>query len=430
MKNKKDIRLIKPFGFYYTELPAIDEYLEKKESEGYRLKEIDGNNMVFEKCEPALCRYCAEIFTASSPDEFIEACALEGWEHIGTYNSELYIFRTRKHDAIDIMTDEAEKNKIIGKRIFRQKNMWFLLVLAVLRVIRTFMFSDSSLSISLPETDPWIFFSLAIVAYWLFDTFIRVFDCLLWKFKANRDTSLFSLSSTVKKRIIYLAVSFAAALVIGYICLWAVPDEPYVIAIGLILALPLPSNLPISKIHSEKTQRLKALLSFLCLTAVIASFAYTLYETKDLYGKTDSAKINEKTYTAESLPIEAPDLGITVEYENELFGDDTRFGQLYTFTSDPTTPGNYLSYDILVTDYPRVSERYVEKILRKYEEFGAEITKVSGDKTQWDYYYRITRGGDYEYDGFAVKDNTVLYLRWSVCCEKNFFELAYDNIFD
>ena len=127
MKKKKVNRLIKAFPFYYTELPAIAEYLEKKESEGYRLKELSGENMVFERCEPKKSRYCAEIFTAPSSEEFLEACASEGWEHIGTYNRELYIFRTQKHGAVDIMTDENDKKKNIGKRIFHQKNMWILL---------------------------------------------------------------------------------------------------------------------------------------------------------------------------------------------------------------------------------------------------------------------------------------------------------------
>lgn len=428
MKKKKYNRLIKAFNFYYTELPAIAEYLEKKENEGYRLKELEGDNMIFERCEPEKFRYCAELFTGSSPEEFLEACASEGWEHVGTYNRELYIFRTRKHDAVDIMTDEKEKNKITGKKIFRQKNMWILFFFAVLRLIRTAMDMNSGLGINLPETDPSVFFSLALITFYVFDTFIRIFDCLLWKAEISSDTTLFSLGSTVKKRAIYTSIIFAAGIIIWTLCLWIVPDQFSAVSIvfGIIFAWPSASDYLTLKIHYEKTVKLKKCFIFMLLIAMIA-FVFSEAVT---YMKNESVEISGNTYNAQQVPIEVPDLGITDEYENDIYGNSTRFGKLYTFISDTVEPGGYLSYEILVSDYPRVRERYTDKILKEYEEFGFDITKVSGPETQWDYYYRITRGGDYEYDGFAVRDNTVLYLRWSVCCEKDFFELAYDKLFD
>lgn len=67
-KNKDELR--ENFYFNYTDLSAIEEYLALKEKEGLRLKEIDGDKMVFTKAEPREnIRYCAEIYAGSSRDD-------------------------------------------------------------------------------------------------------------------------------------------------------------------------------------------------------------------------------------------------------------------------------------------------------------------------------------------------------------------------
>ena len=124
MFNKNTNEKKKAFDFYYTELAAFAEYLEQQESKGYRLKRFENNMLIFEKCEPRNIRYSVEIFKGSSYREFIESCSLEGWEHVTTYNGELYIFRTQKSDAIEIMTDEKEKFKTTAKRMVFQPGLW------------------------------------------------------------------------------------------------------------------------------------------------------------------------------------------------------------------------------------------------------------------------------------------------------------------
>ena len=64
LKKNPDVKK-KFFDFYYTELSAVEEYFEKQELKGYRLKEIDRNIMIFEKSESRKIRYCAEIFSGS-----------------------------------------------------------------------------------------------------------------------------------------------------------------------------------------------------------------------------------------------------------------------------------------------------------------------------------------------------------------------------
>ena len=170
MRRKNPDEKKRIFDFYYTELSAIAEYFEKQELEGYRIKEFDRNVMIFEKCQPRKIRYCVEIFRGSTPDEFIESCALEGWELAAVYNDELYIFRTQKNDVIDIMTDKKEKNKIYAKRILRQPGIWISLVYVIANLFRLFTRVNIGLGIQLFETDAFNFFSLFVVNFFVFMT--------------------------------------------------------------------------------------------------------------------------------------------------------------------------------------------------------------------------------------------------------------------
>ena len=116
MCKKKSNEIKESFNFQYTELTAIEEYLEQKESQGIRLKNVRNDCFIFEKSEPREIRYSAEIFRSATPSEFKQACLSEGWEYVGVFYGELYIMRTQKEDAIDIMTDDKEKMKAVAKR--------------------------------------------------------------------------------------------------------------------------------------------------------------------------------------------------------------------------------------------------------------------------------------------------------------------------
>ena len=72
-KNKNEFTEF--FGFDYTELFAVAEYLQLQEERGFRLKEFRSHFWVFEKSEPKKIRYTAVLFRAKgtmSRKEFIE----------------------------------------------------------------------------------------------------------------------------------------------------------------------------------------------------------------------------------------------------------------------------------------------------------------------------------------------------------------------
>ena len=72
-KNKNEFTEF--FGFDYTELFAVAEYLQLQEERGFRLKEFRSHFWVFEKSEPKKIRYTAVLFRAKgtmSRKEFVE----------------------------------------------------------------------------------------------------------------------------------------------------------------------------------------------------------------------------------------------------------------------------------------------------------------------------------------------------------------------
>ncbi len=429
MFRKKANEEIKAFDFYYTELSAFAEYLEKQELEGFRLKEFRNNKMVFEKNEPRKIRYCAEIFKGSTPDEFIKACTSEGWEHVDTYNSELYIFRTQSFDAIDIMTDENEKVKVCTKRTIFQPGMWHGLSLAILYLFY-FLETTGSFGITILEINVDALFALILFGSYLLITFIKLFDIALWRFTIFRkgiDTSLLNFKNTVMRRRIYALLVCICMMVAFYRVypqaeLFGLKTDVFL----LCAVVGVYRYLTLSKLSfDKKVKTVKALQSVLVTVIVaVGMFASGSYIEKNLIENLDL------NFSTQSIPITIEDsIKTAKENENSVFAEKTRFGQKYTFKSEDTTVSERLSYDIFVSNYPSVRQKCVDEMLKKYEKSGWEMNKVSYPDTKWDYYYIEKSMIPNKYYGFAVKDNTVFYLRLSAECEENFFDLAYEKLF-
>ena len=144
---------------------------------------------------------------------------------------------------------------------------------------------------------------------------------------------------------------------------------------------------------------------------------------------------NSKTMLSlEEAPISDEDLnGKVKNCEDRCDVEGTRFGQIYSFTCDAERydedddMDNYISYNILISDYPSVRQKYINKILEECVEYDCE--KIIPPDTKWDYCYLINWNDENRYDGFAVKDNLIIYLRFSVDCKQNFFDVAYEELF-
>lgn len=428
----------KVFDFYYTELTAISEYLVKQESEGYRLKEIDRNTMIFERCEPKKVRYSAEIFKGSTPDDFIKSCALEGWELAGKYNDELYIFRTQKSDAIDIMTDEEEKLKICAKRVLHQPGTLMGFILVFLYALHFIIYINIDIGVTLFETDAVNFIFLLFIGLFFFRCLIRIFDYFLWRFitfKKGADSQFFSLKNTVRKRRGYAVLSSLYLIVSYIVFLWICTGffaSGLCVIIALIMLCLNYFSLVLINLSFNNKERIKK--SFLCSVAVTVLFC-CLFAMNE-YAEKRSVDNSKILLNSDNIPISLSDLGAKVKRsEDESSLEGTRLGQLYIFTSDAElleedeNTSSYLFYNIFVSDYPDILQKYTDKIMEKYSDYELEYVTVTPPETEWDYCCVIKRDSANEYDGFAVKDNMVIYLRRPLQCENDFFEVAYEKLF-
>ncbi len=442
MRKKNPDEKKKIFDFYYTELSAVEEYLEKQELKGYRLKEFDRNIMIFEKSESRKIRYCAEIFRGSAPDEFIESCALEGWELAALYNNELYIFRTQKTDAIDIMTDKNERNKICAKSILRQPATWISLVYLFSNLIRLFTRVNVGLGIQLFETDALNYFSLFVVVFFVFITLIKVVDYFLWRIVISNSVDseksrFFSLKNTINKRRIYNCAVSIFVIVSWFILMWISPEiflhKFRVLSVLIMILLFGGCFNTFGKVGFDKKDNLKR-TALNCIAAAVAVCGiFAIGE----YSENRYAEISKIMFSLENVPVSLADLGVTADnIENKGTMEGTRFGQSYRFVSDADLKAGeegtdgYLIYQIFVSDYPRVTRKYIDKFLEEYSDSDCELIKVVPPETEWEYCYKVKYENGNLYDIFAVKDNVVVYVITPEQYEKEFFEVAYKKLFN
>lgn len=437
MFNRKTNKKKKLFDFYYTELSAMAEYLEQQEKEGYRLTRFENGNLVFEKCEPRNIRYSVEIFNGSSYREFIESCTLEGWEHVTTYNGELYIFRTQKSDAIDIMTDKKEKFKIIAKKAIFQPGVWRFIFLALYPLSRILLRRNIGSSIKLFETDVINYTSLLFIILYCFMTLLRLFDCFLWQYKIRNEASdspYFSLKNTIHKRNIYACIVCSAFIVINFILWWIAPNfysSVLLIVFMTFLLFVIYYGETITNLTFNKKKSIKKILTTCIIIGLITGGAFLLKNCNEKY----VIENTKEMLSLEKAPISAEVLFDNVKNcEDTCSVEGTRFGQIYTYTSDAEMyeekyiREGYVSYNIFVSEYPKVRQKYIDKIIKIYDEFDCE--KIVSPDTKWDYCYIIKWNNENVYEGFAVKDNTIIYLRYSIRCEQNFFDVAYKELFE
>lgn len=433
MFNRDTNEIKKSFDFYYTELSAMAEYLEQKEKEGYRLKKIENKRLIFEKCDPRDIRYSVEIFTGSSYREFIDSCTLEGWEHVTTYNGELYIFRTQKSDAIDIMTDEKEKFKVTAKKTIFQPGVWYFFFYAFFPL---FELVRPNIGIKLFETDVINYTSLLFLVLYVFITLLRLFDCFLWQYtvrKKGADSPFFNLKNTIKKRRTYAIINAILFITLQFILWWIAPQfysSIIVILFSLALLFCRCLDASLSNLNFDKANKTKKTILTCVVIVLCIGGAFLVKNCNEKY-----IFENSKTMLSlEEAPISIEDLnGKVKSCEDHCFVDGTRFGQLYEFScsaefQEDNDMDDLICYYILISDYPRVREKYIDKVLEDYEGYNCE--KIIPPDTKWDYCYLIKWNDENRYDGFAIKDNLIIYLRYSVDCKENFFDVAYKELFE
>lgn len=419
MKDKTTFKV--PFDFSYTELTAVEEYLEQSEQGGKHLKEIKNNKLVFEITElERNYRYCAEIFKGDAFfKEFVSDCENDGWELVGTIRDELYIFRTTDPYAHDIMTDEEQKFKVIAKRELLNPGFYGCGFYLVWRAIELFFLRteyESLLVANYFDCLLWLF--LCFYFTWLSVKFI---DFFVWYIKSKKsirkgeNIPFINLKEHEQNskinHILLLAGTvayFAAAVFVG---LGYVQDDWMQWFIGgFIVFEVLHLIYRKDKIENKTVNKIfRHIIAGVCCVAVV-------------FGVWSTVLYSEKKYEE--------NYGNRLETVfDELNVKATVFAQHYWVREDVETDDvRTIRYEFFVSDIPGARGQYINKLNKKFKKYDIDVVKVENDR--WDEVYAELNEEAVAVGGYAVKDNIVVYIDY--CYDvgmKKSLDLIYEKLF-
>lgn len=437
------------FSFDYTELTAIAEYLEKQEEKGLRLKEIDGGNFIFEKAEPRTVRYCAEIYTGSFSVDFKASCENEGWECAGVFNKELFIFRTENEDAVDIMTDDKEKMKVVGKRVLFKPGNFFWFFYPFLQIMRFLMNFDGTnyVFIEINQSNPYYYLNISLLILILSFPIFILADYFLWLCKAKTATGkgekipFYNLKQANKKRKTrYIVVLILVAVMVLFNSFidggFAVNEVKlsrsiqfsgviywlfFVIAFFCVFFVS--DSVVTEKLRRSKKKMLQCIALSLCFLLLTVSVIAD--------NERKAEKIN---YSGTQITFS--DFGYPeVLQEDRSTVKATVFAQQYRGNvklkeelPDENTD-DYMFYEIFVSSIPELREKYIEKAYEEFDIIKEEADIIDGAETKWDVLYKV-KTEDNANMGMAVKDNTVICTVLPFHADGyDFFEVAYEKLF-
>ncbi len=182
-----------------------------------------------------------------------------------------------------------------------------------------------------------------------------------------------------------------------------------------------------SRRKKEEKKSKKLTRSFLSFVAAAVALSGIYFCSETAYK--NNAEIITNRY---EIPVTLSDLGFDdADCINETEAcETTRLGQFYWFSSElNSNDWVNIDYYIFKSDIPVAIKQYIKSI-----EENDILAKDETKSYQWDAVYRYVADDLHTLveEGYAVKGNTVVWLRWSSYKEKSetdFFDVAYDKLF-
>lgn len=183
----------------------------------------------------------------------------------------------------------------------------------------------------------------------------------------------------------------------------------------------------ILKEKKEEKKAKKLIRSFLVFLAVAIALSAICFSSETAYKRNSEILTNHS-----GIPVSLSDLGFDdADCINETEAcETTRFGQFYWFSSElKSDDWINIDYYIFKSDFPVAIKQYINSI-----EENNILAKDETKSYQWDTVYRYVAGDRHSFleEGYAVKGNTLVWLRWSSYEEKSetdFFDIAYEKLF-
>lgn len=120
MQSCKELR---PANVY--DVAANETWLEDLARQGWRLTGMTGWNGVFQRAEPAVCRYRMQPLSRKEkapPEDVIELYAALGWEYVCTLSDIFHIWRCDDPETPELDTDPVVQG--MGYRYLKKRMVW------------------------------------------------------------------------------------------------------------------------------------------------------------------------------------------------------------------------------------------------------------------------------------------------------------------
>lgn len=440
----------------YTELTALEQYLENAEKQGLRLRELDRYKFYFENCEPRTVRYSCVVFKDESRSgglnkEFVELCKGAGWTlaAFDKTTDELYIFRTADKNADPIMTDDRQTLSFAARKNVR-RNLFINLIYPVICMLS--IAENVWFDVGLDATS--IFKSVNILnimllMFWVLSISIPAVFFLDWYRKQKRridrgERIEFLDIGRAEKRYKVMSLVFIGGSILMLGCSMFC-DGGYFTKMQRILVYSFFSLLISLYLHSAikgkgfdlpvykyRKRRVFAVLGAVCVFAAVSVVSI-------LIGNSLSASAKDKMLTKENVLVSVSDFGCDKIYAQDSFDcDATRFFQLYTAKSDCTDDDCEndvwrIRYQIFVSDRPSMRNKYIKNAVSDMEY--KNTIKIDKSDEKWDevYYceYKDGKTGEIRrVDRLVVEGNTVIYPTYLPDSEAgHFFSLIDSRLF-
>ena len=218
MGKAKDFQTFR-YGFNYYDRTGIQEFLEQKALEGWRLcKKGFADEWEFKRIEPKPLHYAItylpqfsnedSFLLSKERDEYIELCAESGWQFVCMYKN-MAVFLSEEESPLPLETDPEVELASIHKSMLKSCMPKFLIALVIsAAIIFGLIFTDIS-------SKRYAFVSTVLLIYPL-DTVCGFVSYLRWRKKAlaAAATGKFSRSDTADSFVAAVAITVFIATVV------------------------------------------------------------------------------------------------------------------------------------------------------------------------------------------------------------------------
>lgn len=425
MNTKIEIFKIHPF-----ECKGLEEYLEDQALKGWKLKNIYDRYLVFKRIEPKELKYSVEILDeisfldAANSDpalNFREYCTEAGWDFICEWQK-LQIFSYEgEQNIIPINTDEACKFEKIKKSSLKSVILDFLLAIMLsfnigmnfFIFLNPHAFSSNLLVLLSP-------FVLGLDIIAIIDVCSYIKFLVKGKKKLNINEKVeYSTYKSLKMKlrfykgyfISYIIMLLVAGIQSGLLILAIIP----IVVIGSIVMYGIWKWIGTKDYKREKKQNLIILSNFI----VIPIFTLLLVATMLLSGVIGMETEKQSNNTSS---ISDEDFGL-YDIKEEIYIDKSE-GILasYTFCQD-----NYIGYQEFKGNYEWVNKYYFNELMKRYEKWDGDYTKINALKENYDYeVYKNESGRGYI---FYTSHKTIEFTLYDTdISEENIIKTVYEKM--